>query len=114
MTGLPAAVTTKANELIPKLDALKTGGATNTPTQVRLFNELLREIAASGWGRRDALWALKKALAGAQRFVYIETPGLTESAEPSHPGVLPALPPFAVELFDALAGALQRGGLAPQ
>lgn len=98
--GLPADVTTKLNDLIAKMDDLKDNAPADESTKERIFNELLREIAASGWGRRDAQWALQGALSRAERFVYIETPGLGPTAAPG------ATDPFAVDLFSVLANRL--------
>lgn len=97
--GLPSAVTTKANELIVKLDELKDNAPADESTKERVFNELLREIASSGWGRRDAQWALQAAIGRAQRFVYIETPGLGATAASP-------LGDFATDLWDTLATRL--------
>lgn len=108
--GLPAAATTKLNELIPKLDSLKTDASVDESTMKRVMNELLREIAASGWGRRDAQWALQGALARAQRFVYIETPALNPTANHPVPPVggpsAVPLPPYAADIFDTLTTGL--------
>lgn len=97
--GLPSAVTTKANELINKIDYLRDNAPANESTKERIFNELLREIASSGWGRRDAQWALQAALGRAQRFVYIETPGLGATAATP-------LGAFAADLWEMLATRL--------
>jgi hypothetical protein len=97
--GLPSAVTTKANELINKLDELSDNAPADESTKERIFNELLREVTSSGWGRRDAQWALQGALGRAQRFVYIETPGLGATAATP-------LGSFAADLWDVLASRL--------
>ena len=97
--GLPAAVTTKANDLIDKLDELRDNAPADESTKERIFNELLREIASSGWGRRDAQWALQAAIGRAQRFVYIETPGLGATAASP-------LGDFAADLWATLATRL--------
>jgi hypothetical protein len=78
---LPNAVKENVPALITKLDSLKDDVSADESTKERIFNELLRELAASGWGRRDAQWALQGALSRAQRFVYIETPGIGPTGE---------------------------------
>lgn len=98
--GLPSSVTDKLNELVTKMQDLKDNAPADESVKERIFNELLREIAASGWGRRDAQWALRGALARAERFVYIETPGLGPTAASG------ATDPFAADLIGVLSDRL--------
>jgi hypothetical protein len=74
----------------------------NVPRNERLFNELHRELIASCFGRRDAQWALAKAIQNARQFIYLETPGLNLTIDPASS---PA-PIFAVDLFALLAQQL--------
>ena len=97
---LPEAAKTKATELLGKLDGLKDNAPADQNMKERLFDELYREAVASGWGRRDAQWALQDGLGRAQRFVYIETPGVSATAAPG------AADPFAADVFQALATRL--------
>jgi hypothetical protein len=100
--GLPARteIVNRLTSFIDDLDDLKDDNTVDESTRERLFNEVLREIAASGWGRRDAQWALHAAFARAQRFVYIETPGIGPTAASG------AGDPFAVDLWAALGARL--------
>src|SRR4029079_6006621 len=104
--GLPAGVASKANELITKVDELKDNTPNDESLQERIFYELLREVAASGWGRRDAQWALQGAFGQAQRFIYIETPGIAPTMAPTPPAG-PAPGPFAANLFETLTARLR-------
>ena len=76
-SGVPAALASRATTLIDKLDDLRDNAPADESRKERIFTEILREIAASGWGRRDTQWALAGALARAERFVYVETPGVS-------------------------------------
>jgi hypothetical protein len=100
--GLPARteIVNRLTSFIDDLDDLKDDNAVDESTRERLFNEVLREIAASGWGRRDAQWALQGAFARAQRFVYIETPGIGPTAATG------TADPFAVDLWSVLGARL--------
>lgn len=85
-------------ELLDQLDNLK-GNAKGT----RLFDETEREIMSAGWGRRDAQWALKDAIASARRFIYIESPGIAMTRR-DYGSASP--PPYAMDLFDAISSRL--------
>ncbi|MBO3752418.1 hypothetical protein J5X84_40715 [Streptosporangiaceae bacterium NEAU-GS5] len=98
--GLPGSVNTQLNDFISALGDLKDNAPADESSKERIFNEILREIAASGWGRRDAQWALRGALTRAERFVYVETPGLAMTAAPG------AADAFAADLFGVLAARL--------
>ncbi|WP_406356310.1 hypothetical protein [Streptomyces sp. NBC_00658] len=98
--GLPASVSTRLNELVGDLQDLKDDAPADESVKERIFNELLREIAASGWGRRDAQWALQGALARAERFVYVETPGLGPTAAAGSSDA------YAADLFAVLSARL--------
>jgi hypothetical protein len=88
------------NSLISKLDDLKDNQPLDESTKERLYNELRRELMSACYGRRDAQWALKHAIADARRFVYIESPGFTATARPGPSGA------FAVDLVSAIGSAL--------
>jgi hypothetical protein len=98
--GLPPAIATRANDLINELDDLKDNAPSDESRKERIFNEILREIAASGWGRRDAQWALADAFARAERFVYIETPGVGPTAAAA------TTDPYARDLFEVLTARM--------
>ena len=98
--GLPSEVVTRANSLITKLDDLKDNAPADESTKERIFNEILREVAVSGWGRRDAQWALAEAFGRAERFVYIETPGVGPTAAAA------TTDPFARDLFEVLTARM--------
>lgn len=98
--GVPSGQVSSVNSLINKLGDLKDNALANESTKERLFNEILREIAAAGWGRRDAQWALADAFARAERFIYVETPGVGPTAAPA------ATDPFARDLFEVLAARM--------
>jgi hypothetical protein len=98
--SLPSALATRATTLIDKLDDLRDDAPADESRKERLFNEILREIAASGWGRRDAQWALAGAFARAERFVYIETPGVGQTAVPA------TTEAFARDLFEVLSARM--------
>lgn len=85
-------------EVIDKLNSLK-----GNVKGERLFNETEREIMSAGWGRRDAQWALKDAIGNARRFIYIESPGFAMTKK-DYGGA--AVPPYAVDLFEALSSRL--------
>lgn len=99
-TGVPAALSTRATQLIDKLDELKDNAPVDESRKERIFNEILREVAASGWGRRDSQWALAAALGRAERFVYVETPGVAPTAAPA------TVEPYARDLFEVLAARM--------
>ena len=99
-SGAPAELVTRADALIAKLDDLRDNAPADESRQERIFNELLREVAASGWGRRDTQWALAGAFARAERFVYIETPGVSPTAAPA------TTEAFARDLFEVLSARM--------
>jgi hypothetical protein len=98
--GVPSSLVTRANALIGKLDDLRDNAPADESRRERIFNEILREVAASGWGRRDAQWSLAGALGRAERFVYVETPGLSPTAAPA------TTEPFARDLFEVLTARM--------
>jgi hypothetical protein len=53
------------------------------PTKTRAFAEIRREAFAAKYGRRDAQWALRRAITEARELVYIEAPRFGAS---SHTG----------------------------
>jgi hypothetical protein len=101
---LPAGVPFRA-QLVNALNTLKDNDTLNESTRERLFNELERELMASIYGRRDAQWALKQAIANARRFIYIESPGFA-ATQKKYPEGTP-VPPYAVDLPAALATRLR-------
>lgn len=95
-SGAPSALVTRADALIAELDDLRDNAPADESRRERIFNELLREVAASGWGRRDTQWALAGALERAERFIYVETPGVSPTAAPG------ATDAYARDLFEVL------------
>jgi len=69
MPSLPAAF---AAHLTNALNSLRT-----STKATRLYDEFKREFSASVHGRRDALWALKRAISSARELIYIEGPAFT-------------------------------------
>ena len=72
LSGVPAAF---RSQLQTQLNNLRNSAAGN-----RLYDEFKRDFTASVHGRRDALWALKRALAAARELIYIEGPAFTPTA----------------------------------
>ncbi len=99
-SGIPAALASRATTLIDKLDDLRDNAPADESRKERIFTEILREIAASGWGRRDTQWALAGALARAERFVYVETPGVSPTAAPATTDA------YARDLFEVLTARM--------
>lgn len=81
LAGLTGALSTAAtalrDDLVPRLNALKDNDPARESQRERLSNELLRELCAACYGRRDSQWALENAIKNARRFLYIETPGFS-------------------------------------
>jgi hypothetical protein len=98
--GLPPELATRANNLINELDDLKDNAPSDESRRERIVNEIWRETAAAGWGRRDAQWALADAFARAERFVYIETAGVGPTAAAA------TTDPYARDLFEVLTARL--------
>ncbi|ANP51086.1 hypothetical protein J2Z21_009669 [Streptomyces griseochromogenes] len=73
------------------------------PNRPEIARQLTREIRTCKHGRRDAQWALLRAIRHARRLVYIETPLL---APTSHTQGAPADGAAAVDLFTELANRL--------
>jgi hypothetical protein len=88
------------NQLIAKLDDLKDNQPLTESTKERLYSELRRELTSSCYGRRDAQWALRNAIAGARRFIYVESPGFTATSR------VGATQAYAVDLVAAIASRL--------
>jgi hypothetical protein len=53
---------------------------TASPNAVRLYDEFRRDCSTTFHGRRDALWALTRALGAARELIYIEGPALSRTA----------------------------------
>ncbi len=81
LAGLPSPLDTAGarlnTELRNRLNALKDNDPGHESQRERLYSELMRELSAACFGRRDAQWALEQAIKNARRFIYIETPGLS-------------------------------------
>jgi hypothetical protein len=75
------------------------------PNQPEIGRQIMREVRACKHGRRDAQWALRRALRHARDLVYIETPLLASTAPV---GGGPDDPAAAVDLFTVLANRLQE------
>ena len=69
--------------------------ATESNAEQRMAVELEREVTSVFFGRRDAQWALKSAIATARHLIYIETPGFDSTVGTSSTG-------YAADLIDAL------------
>ncbi|MBS1813316.1 MAG: hypothetical protein JSS87_00405 [Acidobacteria bacterium] len=67
--------------------------------EARMIIEVRQEIAASAKGLRDSLWSLRRALAEAREFIYIESPQFARTARPE---VDPA-PANQIDLVDVIA-----------
>lgn len=98
--GVPSSLVPRANALIDKLDDLRDNAPADESRRERIFNEILREVAGSGWGRRDTQWALAGALGRAERFVYVETPGVSLTAAPA------TTEAYARDLFEVLTARM--------
>lgn len=68
----------------------------------RLRRQLQREIVTAKSGQRDALWSLRRAIAQAREFVYIEGPAFGRTARPAGAPL-----PHEVDLVDLLRARLQ-------
>ncbi|MCP9469002.1 MAG: hypothetical protein NNA31_03265 [Nitrospira sp.] len=81
LSGLPspldAAGARLKTELRNRLNSLKDSDPAHESQRERLYTELVRELSAACFGRRDAQWALEEAIKNARRFIYLETPGLS-------------------------------------
>jgi hypothetical protein len=75
------------------------------PNQPEINRQILREVRSCKYGRRDAQWALRRALRHARELVYIETPLL---APTSHGDGGPPDPRAGVDLFTVLAARLDE------
>jgi hypothetical protein len=52
---------------------------------MRIADEIIREMSASTYGRRDSQWALASAIGAARHFIYIETPGFCSTMDNTPP-----------------------------
>ncbi|OCB55641.1 hypothetical protein A5722_16975 [Mycobacterium vulneris] len=108
---VPAYVETPELALIPddNINDVNTFITTTLPTYLTMPNQpeigrqIIREVRTCKHGRRDAQWALRRALRHARELVYIETPLLANTA-PSIGG--PDDPAAAVDLFNVLVNRL--------
>lgn len=76
----------------------------STPNDPELHRQIAREIRSAKYGRRDAQWALRRAIQHARELIYIETPLLGATAQ-NDGG--PADPAAAADLIVELANRLQ-------
>ncbi|GAB4559340.1 MAG: hypothetical protein Tsb0020_05080 [Haliangiales bacterium] len=91
------------SDLINQLNNLKDNDTLSESTLERLFNELERDIMATGWGRRDSQWSLREAITRARHFIYIESPGFAPTAKDY--GADPT-PPYVEDLLSTLSSQL--------
>ena len=80
------------------------GNWLSTPNDPELHRQIAREIRTAKYGRRDAQWALRRAIAHARELVYIETALFAATAQASGG---PGDPAAAAELIVELASRLQ-------
>jgi hypothetical protein len=64
----------------------------NSPNHVRMYEEFKRDCSATFHGRRDALWALTRALGAARELIYVEGPAFSATGYGT-----PAVPTDLVE-----------------
>jgi hypothetical protein len=81
----------------------KLGTVVTTQNDTELHRQMVREVRTCKYGRRDAQWALRRALDHARELVYIETPLLGHTKDPDG---APADPLAAVDLFAELTARL--------
>lgn len=86
------------NQLIT---ALENAGGLNAQNQDRVYQELYREIMLSIYGKRDAQWALSNAIDTAKHFIYIESPGFSDTQKKYVAGSEPDKPYF-VDLIEKI------------
>ena len=84
-SGLPG-----RSSVVTALQGLETtpaapASATEDTAEKRIAVELEREVTSAYFGRRDAQWALKSAIATARHLIYIETPGFCSTAALTSP-----------------------------
>ena len=110
---IPAYVETPELALVPDDDI---GAVNNFVTQTlpgflmlpnvsEIGRQLTREVRSCKHGRRDAQWALRRALRHARELVYVETPLLAPTAVASG---APDDPKAAVDIFTELAARLDE------
>ncbi|MFS8050610.1 hypothetical protein [Rhizobium sp. BR 314] len=108
---VPAYVETPELAIIPDTDiaaavnwvTTQLGNWVSTPNDPELHRQIARELRTSNYGRRDAQWALRRAIAHARELVYIETPLLAHTTHDAGP---PQDPVAAVDLVNVLANRL--------
>lgn len=91
---------------VPAVDSFITGklpGYLSMPNQTEINRQVLREVRAAKHGRRDAQWALLRAIRHARELVYIETPLLSPTRNAAGG---PSDSAAAVDLFTELANRL--------
>lgn len=64
-------------ELVDKLNDLKDDNTLSESDKERVYNEVLRELSAACYGRRDTQWSIEEAIKNARHFIYLETPGFS-------------------------------------
>jgi hypothetical protein len=108
---VPAFVETPELALIPDDDVdaavdwvtTKLGTWVTTPNDQEIHRQIGREVRTSKYGRRDAQWALRRAIRHARELVYIETPLFAGTA---HDAGAPSDAKAAVDLVAELANRL--------
>ncbi|HEX2036211.1 MAG TPA: hypothetical protein VHS99_18675 [Chloroflexota bacterium] len=111
---IPAFVETPELALVPDDDVPavtawitnQLGNWVGTGNDPELHRQMTREVRSTKYGRRDAQWALRRALRHARELVYIETPLLGRTAHGGAGDGAPADPLAAVDLITELANRL--------
>jgi hypothetical protein len=108
---VPAFVETPELAVIPDDDVAgavnwvttQLGNWLSTPNDTELHRQIGREIRTAKYGRRDAQWSLRRAIAHARELIYIETPLLADTA---HDAGAPQDSAAAVNLISEIANRL--------
>jgi hypothetical protein len=111
---VPAFVESPELALIPDNDVAavdnfitgKLGNFLNTGNDAELHRQLVREVQACKYGRRDAQWAVRRAINHARELIYIETPLLAHTAHNGANEGGPTDPSAAVDLISELTARL--------
>ena len=87
--GLPGLLGTAAGrlqtQLVTFLNNQKDSNSLSESQKERIYNELIRELSAACYGRRDSQWSLEAGIKSAKQFIYIETPGIGPTQYDSAP-----------------------------
>ena len=84
LSGLPINIKTQVEKLKAQLinwinDELLGSPLDETKAE-RIYYEIIRELSAACYGRRDSLWSLEGAVRSAGQFIYLETPAIAPVA----------------------------------